>query len=133
MLFRPTIGARFPLADVLDFKVSTGLQVQLLDPERDAEWGVGAIIQLRPWDLARIGDRRMTLQGLLDFFAMDLGDQNRWQLRGSMDAAFDLAGPLALTLGVRLYVQQDRGQEIGVALDATAGLRLGWLGRAVGP
>ena len=133
MLFRPTIGARFPLADVLDFKVSTGLQVQLLDPARDAEFGVGAVIQLRPWDLARIEQRHVTVQGLLDFFALDLGDQNRWQLRGSMDAAFDLAGPLALTLGVRLYVQQDRGQEIGVALDATAGLRLGWLGRAVGP
>jgi hypothetical protein len=30
-------------------------------------------------------------------------------------------------------MQQESAQEVGVALDATAGLRLGWLGRAVGP
>ena len=133
MLFRPTIGARFPLADVLDLKLSTGVQAQLLDPMAEAEFGVGAVVQLRPWDLARIEQRHVTLQGLVDWFLVDLGDQNRWQLRGSMDAAFDLAGPLALTLGVRLYMQQERAQQLGIALDATAGLRLGWLGRAVGP
>ncbi|WP_053237407.1 5'-nucleotidase C-terminal domain-containing protein [Sandaracinus amylolyticus] len=133
MLFRPTIGARFPLTSELDVKLSTGLQAQLLDPNGEAEWGVGAVVQLRPWDIARIEQRHVTLQGLLDWFVVDLGDQNRWQLRGSFDAMFDLAGPLALTLGVRLYMQQERADQLGVALDATAGLRLGWLGRAVGP
>lgn len=133
MLFRPTIGARFPLADVLDLKLSTGVQAQLLDPMAEAEFGVGATVQLRPWDLARVEQRHVTVQALVDWFLVDLGDQNRWQLRGSMDASFDLAGPLALTLGVRLYMQQERAQELGVALDATAGFRLGWLGRAVGP
>jgi len=133
MLLRPTIGARFPLTTELELKLSTGFQVQVLQPHNEAEFGVGAVITLRPWDLARIDDRHVTLQGLLDFFAMDLFDQNRWQLRGTFDAAFDLAGPLALTLGVRLYLQQESGRDVGVALDATAGLRLGWLGRAVGP
>lgn len=133
MLFRPTIGARFPLTTELEVKLMTGLQAQLLQPNNEAEFGLGAIVTLRPWDLARIDDRHVTISGLLDWFLVDLGDQNRWQLRGNLDAAFDLAGPLALTLGVRLYAQQERGQDVGLALDATAGLRLGWLGRTVGP
>jgi hypothetical protein len=133
LLFRPTIGARFPLTSELELKLGTGPQAQLLQPGSEAEWGVGATITLRPWDLLRVEERHVTLSALLDWFLVDLGDQNRWQLRSSFDASFDLAGPLALTLGVRLYLQQDRGQDLGVALDATAGLRLGWLGRAVGP
>nr|MDQ3037587.1 hypothetical protein [Myxococcota bacterium] len=133
MLFRPTVGARFPLTEHLELKLSTGMQVQVLEPNNEAEFGVGSVITLRPWDIARIEDRHVTLQGLLDFFVVDLFDENRWTLRGTFDAAFDLAGPLALTFGVRLYLQQESAQEVGVALDATAGLRLGWLGRTVGP
>jgi hypothetical protein len=133
MLVRPTIGARFRLATELEVKLSTGFQGQLLEPGGEAELGVGAVITLRPWDLFRIEDRYATIEALVDWFMVDLGDQNRWQLRSTFDARFDLAGPLALTLGIRLYAQQERGQQVGIALDATAGFRIGWLGRAVGP
>jgi hypothetical protein len=133
MLLRPMIGTRFPLTSELEVKLFTGFQAQLLQPESEAEFGIGSTITLRPWDLARIEDRHVTVQAVIDYFLVDLGDENRWQLRGSFDGSFDLAGPLALTLGVRAYVQQDRGQQVGIAVDATAGFRLGWLGRAVGP
>ncbi len=133
LLLRPTVGARFPLSTELELKLSTGVQGQVLQPNGEAEFGIGSVITLRPWNLAKIEDRRVTLEGLVDFFLVDLFDQNRWQLRGNLDAVFELTGPLALTLGVRLYLQQERAREVGVALDATAGLRLGWLGRTVGP
>jgi hypothetical protein len=133
LLFRPTLGARFPLTTDLELKLQAGLQAQLLQPGNEAELGVGALLTLRPWDLLRDGDRRVQLQGLVDFFYADPGDANRWQLRGSFDASLDLAGPLAITFGVRAYLQQDRGADVGVAIDATAGFRVGTLTRAVGP
>ena len=132
-LFRPTLGARFPLTTDLELKLQTGLEAQLLQPGNEADWGLGAVLTLRPWDLLRDGDRRMQLQGLVDFFFADPGDANRVQVRGSLDASLDLAGPLALTFGARVYVQQERGGEMGFALDATAGFRIGTLTRAVGP
>jgi len=133
LLFRPTLGARFPLTTDLELKVQAGLEAQVLQPNNEAELGVGAILTLRPWDLLRAGDRRVQLQGLIDFFYTDPGDANRWQLRASLDASLDLAGPLALTFGVRAYVQEERAMGVGFALDATAGFRIGTLTRAVGP
>ena len=133
LLLRPTLGARFPLTSTLDVKLSLGLQGQALEPGGEADVGLGAQVALRPWDLARVADRHVTVSGTLDFFFLDPGDRNVVQLRGSLDAAYDLVGPLALTIGVRLYVQSDDGRAAGVAVDALAGLRLGWLGRALGP
>ena len=133
LLFRPTLGARFPLTTDLELKLQTGLQAQLLQPGNEADLGLGAVLTLRPWDLLRDGDRRLQLHGLIDFFFADPGDANRLQLRGSLDASLDLAGPLALTFGARVYVQQERGGEVGFALDATAGFRMGTLTRVVGP
>ncbi len=133
LLVRPTLGARFPLTTDLELKLQAGLEGQVFQPNNDAEVGVGAILTLRPWDLIRTGDRHVQLQGLVDFFYADPGDVNRWQLRGSFDASLDLAGPLALTFGARVYLQQERGGDIGFALDATAGFRIGTLTRVIGP
>ena len=133
MLVRPTLGARFPLTTDLELKLQAGLEGQVFQPNNDAEVGIGAILTLRPWDLIRMGDRHVQLQGLVDFFYADPGDVNRWQLRASFDASLDLAGPLAMTFGVRAYLQQERGGNVGFALDATAGFRIGTLTRLIGP
>ncbi len=133
LLFRPTLGARFPLTTDLELKLQTGLEAQLLRPGNEADWGLGAVLTLRPWDLLKDGDRRLQLQGLIDFFFADPGDANRLQVRGSLDASLDLAGPLSLTFGARVYMQQERSGELGFALDATAGFRIGTLTRAIGP
>ncbi|MBX7190434.1 MAG: 5'-nucleotidase C-terminal domain-containing protein [Sandaracinaceae bacterium] len=133
LLFRPTLGARFPLTTDLELKLQTGLEAQLLQSNNEAVVGVGAVLTLRPWDLLRMGERHVQIQGLVDFFYSDPGDTNRWQLRGSFDASLDLAGPLALTFGVRAFLQQEHGGDLGFALDATAGFRIGTLTRVVGP
>lgn len=132
-LVRPLAGLRFTITPELELKLDAGFQLQVLDPAAEVEGGFGAVVQLRPWDLIRSGDQHTTVSTTLDFFLSDPGDRNFWQLRGQLDAAIDLAGPLALTFGVRLYLQQDRQQELGAAIDATAGLRVSGLARLVGP
>jgi hypothetical protein len=133
LLVRPTVGARFPLTEELDVKLQLGLQSHPLEPEDAVEPGAGAIVLLRPWTVFESGDRSLTLEGNADFFWLDLFEENRWQLRGQLDLALDLAGPLALTFGATLYAQQDAMQDVGLAFSATAGLRLAAVTRAIGP
>ena len=136
LLVRPTIGARFPLSTELDVKLQLGFQAQPLQPESTAELGAGALLLLRPWTILEGGDdgqRTLTLEGSADFFWIDLFEDNRWQLRAQVDMALDLAGPLALTLGATVYAQQDAMQQLGIAVTATAGLRLAAVTRTVGP
>ena len=145
LLVRPLAGLRFTLMPELDVKLDVGFQTQALawglsdmagNPEGTLDGGVGALVTLRPWDLIRDGDRHTTLSGTVDFFWSDPLTRNLWQLRGQIDAQIDLAGPLSLTLGVRLYLQQDglyAQGALGAAVDATAGLRVSGIGRLVGP
>lgn len=130
-LFRPTIGLRFPLLPQLELKINGGMQYQFFEPGAEVEAGLGSVLTLTRFELLRLDRRTVTIDGLFDFFMADVGDENRVQLRGQLNAAIDLAGPLALTFGMRLFVQQEQGREVGFALDGTAGLRLGWLGRTM--
>lgn len=131
MLVRPTIGVRFPLLPMLELKVNGGFQIQALQPGAEVEAGLGGVLTLSRWELLRVDTRRVTVDGLLDFFVADVGDENRLQLRGQLNGSIDLAGPLALTFGMRLFVQQERGLGVGIAIDGTAGFRVGWLGRTM--
>ena len=132
-LTRPTAGLRFQLLDKLQLQINGGFQVQPFDPERRVEPGVGATLTLAPWEMIEMDDAAARLAFTFDYFVADLGDQNRGALRGTLDASFDLAGPLALVLRANLLLQHERGQDVGTAISATAGIRLGTLGRAVGP
>jgi hypothetical protein len=131
LLVRPTLGARFPLTDKLDLKVQGGVQASPLDPGGEVEAGLGALVNLRPLLLAGALKRGLRLDGQLDFFWLDLLDEDRWQLRGQLNLALDLGGPLALTFGTVWYAQGDADRAPGLALTATAGLRLGAVTRAI--
>jgi hypothetical protein len=133
LLVRPTVGARFPLTEELDVKLQVGLQSHPLEPEDEVEPGAGALVLLRPWTVFESGGRSLTLEGNADFFWLDLFQENRWQLRGQLDLALDLAGPLALSFGATLYAQQDAMQDVGLAFSATAGLRFAAVTRTIGP
>ena len=133
LLARPTVGFRFPFAQELAVKLQAGLQSQLLDPSASAQFGAGASVQLRQWTVLSAGDRSLTADGFVDFFAVSLFDQNHWQVRGQLDLALDLAGPLSLTLGTTLYMQQDGTSDLALAIAGTAGLRIAAVTRAVGP
>ncbi len=132
-LVRPTAGVRLQLLDKLQLQLSGGFQIQPFDPQGYVEPGVGATLTLTPWDIMKLEERYARLSFTFDYFLADLANTNRSQLRGQLDASFDLAGPLALVLTLRVFVQGEEGQDVGAAIDATAGLRLGYLGRATGP
>lgn len=132
-LVRPTLGLRFPFAEELAVKLQAGFQSQVLAPGESAQFGAGASIQLRQWTVLNAGDRSLTADGFVDFFDVSLFDQNHWQVRGQLDLALDLAGPLALTIGTTVYLQQDGTADLGAAFTATAGLRLAAVGRVIGP
>lgn len=133
LLLRPTAGARFPFTRELEVKLQVGLQAQALQVGSEAEFGAGASILLNPWAVFSDEARRFTVEGNADFFCADLFDQNRWQLRSQLDMALDLAGPLALTFGATLYMQDEAAQGLGFAFAATAGLRVAAVTRVVGP
>lgn len=133
LLVRPTVGVRFPFATELAVKLQTGFQSQVLAPGESAQFGAGASVQLRQWTILDAGDRSLTADGFVDFFCVSLFDQNHWQMRGQLDLALDLAGPLAITLGTTAYLQQDGTSDLGAAFTATAGLRLAAVTRAIGP
>lgn len=133
LLVRPTVGARFPLTSLFDVKLQLGVQGQALDPTARAELGAGASVLLRPWVLLEQGERALTVEGTADFFAVNLLANERWQLRAQLDASLDLVGPLALTFGANLYMQQDAAASLGLAFSATAGLRVAAVTRTIGP
>ena len=131
LLVRPTLGARFPLTDKLDLKVQGGLQASPLNPDGVVEPGLGMLVSLRPVLLAGTLKRGLRLDGQLDFFWLDFLDQDRWQTRGQLNVALDLGGPFALTFGTVFYAQDDAARAMGLALTATAGLRVGAVTRAI--
>jgi len=133
LLLRPTAGIRFPLTQEFELKLQAGVQGQALQTGAEAEFGAGASVRLNSWTIFTDDVRGLTAEGMADFFAADLFDQNRWQLRSSLDLALDLVGPLALTFGATLYMQDDAAQGLGLSFSATAGLRLSAVNRSVGP
>jgi len=132
-LTRPTLGLRFQLTSKLQFQINGGFQTQALDPNAEVEGGFGATVTLAPWDIVKLDQRFVRLAFTYDYFLAFSDDETRGTLRGTLDAAFDLAGPLALVFRGQLYLQHQSAQDVGAAISVTAGLRLGYLGRAVGP
>lgn len=133
LLLRPTVGTRFPLLPELEIKLQVGLQAQLLQPGAEAEFGAGGSLLLNRWAVFTDDVRSLTAEGGADFFCADLFDQNRWQLRSNVRLALDLAGPLALTFGATLYLQEESAMGVALAFSATAGLRIAAVTRAIGP
>ncbi|MCB9595736.1 MAG: 5'-nucleotidase C-terminal domain-containing protein [Sandaracinaceae bacterium] len=132
-LTRPTLGFRFQLADKLQFQINGGFQVQVFQPDTNVEGGFGATMTLAPWDMIKLDQQFARLAFTFDYFLAFSEAQARGTLRGTVDAAFDLAGPLALVMQANLYLQHQSAQDIGAAISVSAGIRLGYLGRAVGP
>jgi hypothetical protein len=144
LLTRPVLGLRFQLLDKLQLQLSGGFQMQPLDPEMEVEAGAGATLTLSPWDFLKMGSRYARLAFSFDYFwTRDIGQEiqsdpqslnrNRGTLRGTLDGSFDLAGPLALVVSFNILLQHEDGQDVGAAISGTAGIRIGYLGRAVGP
>ncbi|MFW5920551.1 MAG: 5'-nucleotidase C-terminal domain-containing protein, partial [Polyangiales bacterium] len=133
MLLRPQAGVQFTLTDHLSLKVSGGFETELLSPEREVLPGVGGQLVLKSWTMMEGETRRLQVQGDADYFVSDVAGTPKQTLRGRVQASIDLFGPLALGWALDLFVAKGRGQEPGVNSSTEVFLRVGWVGRAVGP
>ncbi len=131
MLLRPTAGLRFTLHRFARLKLSGGVETPLLDPDDNTVPGVGAQLEIKPWRLLNQGLRRVTLDGVLDWFWSDMGDESRQAIRGNLNLAFQLNTMLGLSLSVDLFGVSERDRDFSIATNTTAALRLGWLDRWV--
>ncbi|MBS2022337.1 MAG: 5'-nucleotidase C-terminal domain-containing protein [Deltaproteobacteria bacterium] len=121
-LLRGSTGLRFSLAPALSVKLAAALARELGDAGPRTLLGLNAQLTLTPWELARIGGRRIELDSSLDGFAG--GATAQVTLRGHLGVLIDLLGPLALVFATDLYVERDGSGPAGLALDTSAGLRV---------
>lgn len=127
LLIQPQLGLRFHLTGELRLSLGAAFQWEALDPHSSLEPGGIARIELDPWAILEDGDRKLTFGGSVEYF-VSAGTQ---QLRGELEIVYDLAGPLSFVLNLGAFGQKDPDLDLGVALDTTIALRLGWAGRMV--
>lgn len=107
---RPSLGLRFPLADILDLRVGFSTEVDRSEQRTpDVRPGLNTRLALAPWTLIEEGDRRVTLE--LSFDAnvarwFDPEDRTT-QLRANAALVFVVVGPFRLALDYDLYAQKD--------------------------
>jgi hypothetical protein len=132
-LIRPTSGLQFTLTQHLNVKALGGFELQAFDPERRVLPGAGAQIVLKPWTMMEMDDRKVTLEGNLDYFVADLGGINRQTLRGTFRAAYQLNAVLGFGWSMELFVAKEKGRAAGISAINSAFIQLGWVGRSINP
>jgi hypothetical protein len=130
LYLRPTLGLRFKLTTHLRFQLGGGLSTELLDPDHEVLPGLSAQLVLMSWTVAIdvLAKRKLMTEFTFDYF---LTTQSQ-ELRGRWDTTLDIAGPFQMVFGFQLFGRKEPNRDLGIAFDATAGLRIAWLGR-VGP
>lgn len=131
MLLRTTVGAQFTLRPLLSVRFNGGVEVELLDPNRNALPGAGFVVTLAPWTLFETARQRVTSSFQADWFVSDLGGANRRTLRGTFDLAVALDYRFALAMTLQLYGVRAGSDPFAFASNVTASARVGWVGRAV--
>ncbi|MBK7778583.1 MAG: 5'-nucleotidase C-terminal domain-containing protein [Sandaracinaceae bacterium] len=131
MLLRTTVGAQFTLRPLLSVRLNGGVEVELLDPNRNALPGAGFVVNLDPWTLFETARQRVTGSFQADWFVSDLGGANRRTLRGTFDLAVALDYRFALAMTLQLYGVRAGSDPFAFASNVTASARVGWVGRAV--
>ena len=131
LVLRPMAGLRFLPTRELSGRVYAGVQWQLLQPDSAARPGLGAGLDLREIELLRYGASHTTLQAGVDFFMMDPGTANFWQLRGTVDGLVDFAGPFGVSIGATFFLQQGSDGPVAVSAVANVGLTLSRFDRVV--
>lgn len=135
LLVRPTAGLRFSLTKHLNLKLAGGGEKELLDPDGRFLFGLGGMLELKPWSLLTDAEahRKLELAFLIDYFIGGLGSINRQTLRSRLDASFAWNRHLSIALLVEVFGMKESGSPIGFAASTTAALRARWAGRVLSP
>lgn len=126
-LARGSLGLRLALHPKLSVKAAAAVERALGGPDARTLLGLNAQLALAPWELARLGTRRVELEAALDGFAG--GATAQVTLRGHAGLLVDLIGPLALVLSTDFYAERDGAGPFGTSVDTSAGLRVRLLER----
>lgn len=128
-LVRPTLGARFTLAEPLTLKLQAGGSFELFDRSVDPSPGVGAVLTLTSWKFFEAGRRSGSLEGVFDWFVSGLGISPVNTIRGNLALALQLNQVLGLSFTSTLFAVKQPDASMSYALNATANLRLAWFVR----
>ncbi|MCA9535460.1 MAG: hypothetical protein KC593_17325 [Myxococcales bacterium] len=130
-LLRTTVGARFTLTSLLSFRFNAGVEVELLDPDRNALPGAGFVVTLDPWTIFETARQKVTTSFQADWFVSDLGGANRRILRGTFDLAVAMNPRFALAMTLQLFGVRAGTDSFAYASNVTASARVGWMGRGL--
>jgi hypothetical protein len=130
LLLRPRAGLRSTFTRVFSLKVAAGLQYEVFDPNREPSPGLGAELLLKPWTIVSKSGI-LQLEGNLVYYWDSPTRVDDHMLRGQLISAYQLFGPLQVTLSalavMRKLPELDRGQGVTMQL----GLRLRFVSRAM--
>ncbi len=130
LLVRPTLGVRLQVLEKLSVNVGAGIDWQVLRPEGGPSGVFVFGLQLLQMRLVALGPRWMEAQGSLDIAWREPTGASDVQVRGSGRVSIPLFEPLAITLSYDLFARAANGGPLGLASEATVGLRVN-LARAV--
>ncbi|MET0388736.1 MAG: hypothetical protein ABW321_22380 [Polyangiales bacterium] len=130
LMVRPKIGLRSMASRVLSLKLSAGFQYEVLDPNASVLPGIGAELLLKPWTIP-IDKGTLQLEGNIIYFWDSPGDQDRHTLRAQLIAAFNMIGPLQLTLSTIGTIRKDPGMLLGKGFGLQAGIRVRFVARSM--
>ncbi|MCA9578690.1 MAG: 5'-nucleotidase C-terminal domain-containing protein, partial [Myxococcales bacterium] len=130
-LLRTTAGARFTLTSILSVRLNAGIEVELLDPNRNVQPGAGFVVTLEPWTVFETDRQKVTTGFQADWFVSDLGGDNRRTLRGTFDLSVAVIPRFALVMALQLYGVRAGSDGFAYASNVTAAARVSWMGRGI--
>jgi hypothetical protein len=123
------LGGIFRLMEPVLFSVRGGFQLEVLDPARVAEPGVGFRLEATNLEVLKEGETKLLLRGFVDYFWSSLGRRNTHTLRSTVDVSFVLGKRFGVGLLLVVFGLRDEGRDFSVATNATAFLRASFYGR----
>lgn len=120
---RPTLGVRLQLLEKLSVNLGAGIDWETLAPSSTPLGVLVASAQLLQLRLFRVGERWAEAQGTLDVSWRDPFAASDVLLRSTVRLTLPIVDALSLAVGFDLFGRTVNGAPIGVATDATLGLR----------
>lgn len=130
LLVRPTLGVRLQLLEKLSLNVGAGMDWQVFHPTLGPAAVFVMGLQLLQMRVLAMGPRWLEAQASLDFSWREPTAASDVQVRGTGRVSIPVSESLAVTLGYDLFARAANGSPLGIASEATVGLRVG-LARAV--
>lgn len=125
-MLRPTVGLQFTVTPHLGLRINAGVETEVLAPDPDPSFGLGGQLLLAPWTFFQEGARSGTIGGSMDYFASQLGNANRQEIRANLDFGVVLSSFFGLAFTSTLFALKEDTSDFALAFAMTASVRIGW-------